>query len=506
MLVYANSGSTIHLGRVGENLATEVVFDLTKYTKEFGEGTVELLVQKGSTLYPQIINRSENTTYSYYVNEELNAGNYFFASVERTNCFIYFTLPKPVPVGCTLTYNPTKAETYFKIEIDNGINFYTVNCNTIKIFEEGVFGETPQEIEINNATYIPISFSSQETKTENRYAFWKVTSFDTKEAGMGKCSLSFFVNDVVVKTVIYNTLVTNALGEDEDEAPDDYNWVEQVLSAAAAIENNVDESYNYRLDAEKWAVGTYGGNPVADNDETYNNHSKYWAQESGASATAAQASASASAQSASEAEADRAKTEGYLIEARKIDEKITDINTDLNKKHTEVKAWHEDVREKHADVVEKAGTVNEQSGQVALKHAEALAAAETAVEYGTHPPKIVNGEWWVWDGDLKPEPDYRSTGLKVNLTIVKTYATVEDMEADPFNFDEGTIVAVTFNGEQDAVLYIRNGTSGWDFAGTLGNIQIDASAAIAEHNYDPNAHKAQNWASVELKIWTSRDI
>ena len=499
MLVYANSGSTIHLGRVGENLATEVVFDLTKYTKEFGEGTVELLVQRGSTLYPQIINRSESTTYSYYVNEELNAGNYFFASAERTNCFIYFTLPNPVPVGCTLTYDPTKAETYFKIKIDNGINFYTVNCNTIKIFEEGIFGEVPKEIEINNVTYIPVSFSSQETKTENRYAFWKVTSFDTKEAGMGKCSLSFFVNDVVVKTVIYNTLVTNALGEDEDEAPDDYNWVEQILSAAAAIENNVDESYNYRLDAEKWAVGTYGGNPVADTDETYNNHSKYWAQESRDRAAAAKASELA-------AEADRADTEQYLIEAREIDGRITSINTDLTNKHSEVQAWHQDVNDKHTDVVEKADIVNTQSEQVALQYAKALEAAETTVEYSTHPPKIVDGEWWVWDGNLKPQPDYRRTGLKVTLSIVKTFTTPEEMNTGGTSLEEGAIVAVTYDGAQDAKLYIKDSKGNWDLAGTLGNIQINVESAITEHNYDPNAHKEQNWASVELKTWTSGNI
>ena len=45
-LIQANNTTTIDLGRQGENLATQVVFDLSDWTAEYGDGTAELIVQR----------------------------------------------------------------------------------------------------------------------------------------------------------------------------------------------------------------------------------------------------------------------------------------------------------------------------------------------------------------------------------------------------------------------------------------------------------------------------
>ena len=43
--IYANNLTTLSLGRQGENLARQVVFDLSAWEAEYGPGTVELIHQ-----------------------------------------------------------------------------------------------------------------------------------------------------------------------------------------------------------------------------------------------------------------------------------------------------------------------------------------------------------------------------------------------------------------------------------------------------------------------------
>lgn len=70
--------------------------------------------------------------------------------------------------------------------------------------------------------------------------------------------------------------------------------------------------------AEAWAVGERGGDPVAPTDPTYENNAKHFASEAASSATAAGlseigagASATAASNSAISAAADALKSEGY---------------------------------------------------------------------------------------------------------------------------------------------------------------------------------------------------
>lgn len=67
--------------------------------------------------------------------------------------------------------------------------------------------------------------------------------------------------------------------------------VEQAVEAAEAAESSA-------LDAEAWAVGERDGEPVTDQDETYQNNAKYYALSSIAAKKAAEAAASAAVESA----------------------------------------------------------------------------------------------------------------------------------------------------------------------------------------------------------------
>lgn len=83
-----------------------------------------------------------------------------------------------------------------------------------------------------------------------------------------------------------------ASGSPSDTWVQDINEkVEQAVEAAEAAENSA-------LDAEAWAVGERDGEPVTDQDETYQNNAKYYALSSIAAKEAAEAAASAAVESA----------------------------------------------------------------------------------------------------------------------------------------------------------------------------------------------------------------
>ena len=65
-------------------------------------------------------------------------------------------------------------------------------------------------------------------------AIWTVNSADTAVVGDGKVELLYTVDDVVVKSEIWQTSVLDALTDDTAEPPEAAaGWVEQVLAAGA---------------------------------------------------------------------------------------------------------------------------------------------------------------------------------------------------------------------------------------------------------------------------------
>ncbi len=160
MRLYAKSGVTIHIGRAGENFATEVYFDITSWVNEFPGGSPTLVVQQNGATYMQT---------------------------------------------STVEYGAKTA---------NGAYSYV-------------------------------------------YVVWDTTKSNNATAGMGKCQLFYAQKDEnvmdgerIVKSAIYDIIVTNSLGEGEDEPPAAYkSWVDDISQKADAILNNIENTERHATDA-----------------------------------------------------------------------------------------------------------------------------------------------------------------------------------------------------------------------------------------------------------------
>lgn len=105
-----------------------------------------------------------------------------------------------------------------------------------------------------------------------------LSSTETAIAGKCRCQLVFVGEDGTIgKDKIYAVNVPASLtGGDLGDA-ESIPWVVEVLTAR-------DEAEQAATEAEAWAVGERGGNPVGSSDETFNNNSKYYAQAAEAAA------------------------------------------------------------------------------------------------------------------------------------------------------------------------------------------------------------------------------
>ena len=125
---YAHPGAVVTLGRRGENMARQVVFDLSAWVDVYGAGTAQLLAQRAGDAAPYPV------------------------SIEQTS----------------------------------------------------------------------------------DAAVWTVSAADTYVVGDGKVELLYSVNDVVVKSEIWQTSVLDSLSDDATEPPEaSAGWVEKVLAAGA---------------------------------------------------------------------------------------------------------------------------------------------------------------------------------------------------------------------------------------------------------------------------------
>lgn len=106
---------------------------------------------------------------------------------------------------------------------------------------------------------------------------------------------------------------------------------------------------------------------------------------------------------------------------------------------------------------------------------DAIAATDKAEEIASNPPKIVDGDWWIYDYDTK---QYVNTGIAAigdAFTYKKEYPSVEAMEADWGTADVklGEYVLInTGNVEDpdDAKVYLKT-QEGWKFIVDLSGVQ-----------------------------------
>lgn len=106
---------------------------------------------------------------------------------------------------------------------------------------------------------------------------------------------------------------------------------------------------------------------------------------------------------------------------------------------------------------------------------DAIAATDKTEEIASNPPKIVDGDWWIYDYDTK---QYVNTGIAAigdAFTYKKEYPSVEAMEADWGTADVklGEYVLINTNDVEDpddAKVYLKT-QEGWKFIVDLSGMQ-----------------------------------
>ena len=121
--------------------------------------------------------------------------------------------------------------------------------NDVKIWQE-LFGEGHCEVlhqrNGDSAPY-PVVLT-----IENGVPYWYVSEVDTAIAGEGKCEIRYIVNDAIVKSSIYVTVVQESLGEGAEEPPEAAKpWVDQVIEAAEKVFDATKDVEDIKTDIEK---------------------------------------------------------------------------------------------------------------------------------------------------------------------------------------------------------------------------------------------------------------
>lgn len=124
---------------------------------------------------------------------------------------------------------------------------------------------------------------------------------------------------------------------------------------------------------------------------------------------------------------------------------------------------------------EAADKVNQAVEEIEGIVDDAIAATDKAEEIASNPPKIVDGDWWIYDYDTK---QYVNTGIAAigdAFTYKKEYPSVEAMEADWGTADVklGEYVLINTNDVEDpddAKVYLKT-QEGWKFIVDLSGMQ-----------------------------------
>lgn len=106
---------------------------------------------------------------------------------------------------------------------------------------------------------------------------------------------------------------------------------------------------------------------------------------------------------------------------------------------------------------------------------DAIAATDKAEEIASNPPKIVDGDWWIYDYDTKQYVNTGITAIGDAFTYKKEYPSVEAMEADLGTADVklGEYVLINTNNVEDpddAKVYLKT-QEGWKFIVDLSGMQ-----------------------------------
>lgn len=280
MRLYAKSGVTIHIGRAGENFATEVYFDITDWVNDFPNGTPTLVVQQNGATYMQL----SHVIYG----EKTAAGKYSYV-----------------------------------------------------------------------------------------YVVWDTTKSNNATAGMGKCQVFYAQRDSsvtggerIVKSAIYDIIVTTSLGDGEDEPPAAYkSWVDDITQKANDIISNIDKALAAATEATQSATKAKASEQNAKASET--------------AAKASENAAKASELAAKDSET-KAKASENAAKASELAAKASELaaaQSEQNAKDSEDAAKASELAAKASEDAAKASEIaasvsetNAKNSEIAAKNSEENAA------------------------------------------------------------------------------------------------------------------------------------
>ena len=150
----------------------------------------------------------------------------------------------------------------------------------IKPINEGGFGKTGTFTlfvqQGGGGYYLQVLEKSAAAELTDNLVKWHVGETNTAAVGLGKCELAYTINNVIVKSVIYDIVVTNSLdAEAAGEVPSPIeSWINEVSQMTDQIIHAVD----YANEAERWAKGTENGTPVS-SGTGYHDNAKYYAEQ-----------------------------------------------------------------------------------------------------------------------------------------------------------------------------------------------------------------------------------
>lgn len=257
IFVNAETNSKIHIGRAGEHKITTVVFDVSEWVEEVRNeidpdlGTIQLIVEQNSMSYPQLVEYNREEKKVYWV----------------------------------VTHSNTSEPGIGKCEL-----FYFGEEELTRLFKKPDNWETEYTEYYDKEGNKLVESAPHEWNNE-----WKSYSDDIPYFYMAKPTL---------KTALYEIIVTNALGYNEEEPPGPYeSWVDDVLDAAAdakqvqtkaedardaaiKAQGLAEEARDGAIDAKEnsqaWATGKVtteeGTRDVTSDEPQFNNNSKYYSE------------------------------------------------------------------------------------------------------------------------------------------------------------------------------------------------------------------------------------
>lgn len=460
IFVNAETNSKIHIGRAGEHKTTTVVFDISEWVEELRNeidpnlGTVELIVEQNSMSYPQLIEYNREEKKVYWV----------------------------------VTHSNTSEPGVGKCEL-----FYLGEKELTRLFKKPDNWETEYTEYYDKDGNKLVESSPHEWKEE-----WKNYSDSIPY---------FYMARPTLKTALYEIIVTNALGYNEEEPPGPYeSWIDNVLNASTDIKQAGNEAVIARDQ-----VVAIRDEVIAARDKAVDNATAALASQNAAAGSANAAansatSASASASAASESVSAAAASE---TAAKASEEAAKDSETAAKASETAAAGSASTAGAAQLEATNQA-TNSASSAAAALEHEQA------ALKYVSNPPqpRPATGTWWIYD----PVNDvYVNSHEPYGIKIYRIFESVEEMNAfTPEDFGVNVAINIpatdTENEHSEIYVYTENG---WEYllsiegsSGNDGNMKdevYDPGGSVMNAGGIPNYVK-ENATQVTWNKWTSVDF